>query len=82
MITEMFTEIDTNRDNFIVKDELYNHLNRYIKSATLVLGSKISSIKKENKESHVTEQEKEVQSTVDKMFADMNNLVARVAEIW
>ena len=39
LITEMFTEIDTQGDNYIAKDALYNHLNRYIKNATLVLES-------------------------------------------
>ena len=31
-ITETFIEIDTDRDNYIVKEEMYNHLNRYNKT--------------------------------------------------
>ena len=29
LVNEMFKEIDTDRDNFISRDELYNHIARY-----------------------------------------------------
>ena len=29
LVKEMFKEIDTDRDNFISRDELYNHIARY-----------------------------------------------------
>ena len=39
VVRELFNEIDTDRDNFISRDEMYNHLNRYKKQHDLRLES-------------------------------------------
>ena len=73
VVRDLFKEINTDGDNFISKDEMYNHINRYQRKYHLPLERNLKPASKPF--DYEPNQEQDIKFQVDELFYDMNSLV-------